>query len=67
VGYIKKILPKIVRSIIGVKIEELGIDGEMKDHVHLVMKIPPKYNSNNVIRRLKRESVSMMRKKLSGH
>ena len=49
----------------GVTIEELGIDGEMKDHVHLVMIIPPKFNASDVIARLKAESASKMRKKFN--
>ena len=64
-GYVRKILPHIIRSMTGVTIEELGIDEEMKDHLHLVMKIPPKYNASDVIGRLKGESASMMRKKFS--
>ena len=63
--YLRKILPEIVRSMTGVAIEELGIDSEMKDHVHLVMIIPPKFNASDVIARLKAESASKMRKKFS--
>ena len=61
--YLRKILAKIVRSMAGVSIEELGIDEQMKDHLHLVMVIPPKYSASDVVARLKAESASQMRKK----
>ena len=47
----------------GVTIEELGIDETMKDHLHLVLIIPPKFSASDVVARLKSESASMMRKK----
>lgn len=40
VDYIKKLLPKLLRSIPGCEIEKIGFD---KDHVHFVMTIPPRY------------------------
>ena len=49
----------------GVTIEELGIDERMKDHLHLVLIIPPKYSTSDVVARLKAESSSMMRKKFT--
>ena len=49
----------------GVVIEEIGIDDTLRDHVHLVMKIPPKYNASDVIGKMKGESSSMLRKKFS--
>jgi len=64
-GYLRKILPKIVRSMAGVTIEELGIDEKMKDHLHLVLIIPPKFSASDVVARLKSESSSMMRKKFT--
>lgn len=63
--YVRKILPQIVRSMTGVTIEELGIDEKMKDHLHLVIIIPPKFSASDVIARLKAESSSMMRKKFT--
>lgn len=36
--YLRKLFPKLIRSIPGVEIEEIGFD---KDHIHFVMKIPP--------------------------
>ena len=35
----------------------------MKDHVHLVLIIPPKFSATDVVARLKSESASMLRKK----
>ena len=61
--YVRKILPKIVRSMAGVTIEELGIDEKLKDHVHLVMIIPPKFSSSDVIAQIKAQSASLLRKK----
>ena len=63
--YVRKILTHTVRSMNGVKIEELGIDDKMKDHIHLVLTIPPKYGASDVIARLKAESASMLRKKFA--
>ena len=40
VEYIKKLMPKLLRSIPGCEIEQIGFD---KDHVHFVMTIPPRY------------------------
>ena len=62
-GYVRKILPKIVRSMTGVMIKELGIDEKMRDHVHLVMVMPPKFSASEVIAQFKGESASMLRKK----
>lgn len=47
----------------GVKILELGIDPKMRDHVHLVMVIPPRYSASDVVARLKAESASKLRVK----
>ena len=47
----------------GVVIEELGIDDKLKDHIHLVMIIPPKYCASDVIAQLKAQSASQLRKK----
>ena len=63
--YVRKILPKIVRSMTGVTIEGLGIDDKMKDHLHLVLIIPPKFSASDVVARLKGESASMMRNKFT--
>ena len=60
--YVRKILAHTVRSMTGVKIIEIGIDQEMRDHVHLVIHIPPKYAASAVVARLKAQSASTMRK-----
>ncbi|KKS87281.1 MAG: Transposase IS200-family protein [Candidatus Gottesmanbacteria bacterium GW2011_GWB1_43_11] len=62
-GYVRKILAKIVQSMAGVGIEELGIDDKERDHVHLVIVIPPKYGASDVVAKLKGESASLLRKK----
>ena len=38
-GYIRKILPTLLRSMPGVQVEMIGFD---KDHLHMVIVIPPK-------------------------
>ena len=47
----------------GVVIEEIGIDEKMRDHVHLVMTIPPKYSGSDVVGQIKAQSASLIRKK----
>ncbi len=44
----------------GVLIETIGFD---RDHLHMVMVIPPKYSIASVMGRLKSQSASMLRKK----
>ena len=61
-GYIRKILPKLLRSMPGVKLEPIGFD---KDHLHMVMSIPPKYSISSVLGELKSQSASKLRKKFS--
>ena len=63
--YVRKILEKIVRSMAGVELVEIGIDDKTRDHVHLVIIIPPRYSGSDVIARLKAESASLMRKKFA--
>ena len=46
----------------GVIIETIGFD---KDHVHMVMNIPPKYSISEVMGSLKSQSASQMRKAFS--
>ena len=61
-GYIRKILPKLLRSMPGVKLETIGFD---KDHLHMVMSIPPKYSIASVMGQLKSQSASLLRKRFS--
>ena len=58
-AYLRKILPKLVRSMPGVQIETIGFD---RDHLHMVLVIPPKYSISSVIGQLKSQSASRMRK-----
>jgi len=61
-GYIRKILPKLLRSMPGVKLETIGFD---KDHLHMVMSIPPKYSISAVMAQLKSQSASRLRQHFS--
>ena len=45
-------------------IEAIGFDN---DHLHMVMIIPPKYSIASVIGRLKSQTVSELRSRLSGY
>ena len=56
--YIRRILPKLLRSMPGVKLETIGFD---KDHLHMVMSIPPRYSIASVIGQLKSQSASRLR------
>jgi putative transposase len=60
--YIERILPKLLRSTPGVTVEAIGFD---KDHLHMVMVIPPKYSIASVMGRLKSQSASRLRKKFT--
>jgi putative transposase len=44
----------------GVEVETIGFD---KDHIHMVMTIPPKYSIASVMGQLKSQSASQIRKK----
>ena len=61
-GYIRKILPKLLRSVPGVKLETIGFD---KDHLHMVISIPPKYSIASVMGQLKSQSAAQLRKRFS--
>ena len=58
-GYLRKILPKLLRSMSGVEIKTIGFD---RDHLHMVMSIPPKYSISSVMGKLKSQSASRLRK-----
>ena len=58
-AYMRKILPKLLRSMPGVKLEMHGFD---EDHLHMVMSIPPKYSISSVMGKLKSQSASQLRK-----
>ena len=53
--FLRRVLPKLLRSMPGVTIETIGFDG---DHLHMVMVIPPKYAISTVMGKLKSQSSS---------
>ena len=59
VEYLRKVLPKLLRSMPGVEIERMGFDN---NHIHMLMVIPPKYSISEVMGQLKARSASNMRK-----
>jgi putative transposase len=61
-SYLRKVLAKLLRSMPGVKIETIGFD---RDHLHMVMSIPPKYSISAVMGKLKSQSSSQLRRKFS--
>ena len=61
-GYIRKTLPKLLRSMPGVTVETIGFE---EDHLHMVMVIPPKYSIASVMAQLKSQSASRLRSKFS--
>ncbi len=59
-GYIVKLFPKIIKGMPGCSIIEYNI---MKDHIHMVMIIPPKYAVSDVIKKIKGVTSVNLRKK----
>jgi len=57
--YLRRVLPKLLRSMPGVELETIGFD---HDHLHMVMVIPPKYSISSLMGRLKSQSSSYLRK-----
>ena len=60
--YLHKLLLGLLRSIPGVELEAIGFD---RDHLHMVMVIPPKYAISDVMGQLKSQSASRLRKKFT--
>ena len=60
---VRKILFKHARIMNGVLIKEIGIDLQMRDHLHLIMVIPPKFSPSAVVGELKARSASELRSK----
>ena len=58
-GYIRKVLPKLMRSMPGVNLEAIGFE---EDHLHMMISIPPKYSISSVMGKLKSQSASRLRK-----
>ena len=59
-AYLKRVLPKLLRSMPGVQVKSIGFD---LDHLHMVMVIPPKYSIFSVMGQLKSQSASRLRHK----
>jgi len=60
--YLKKLFPKVLRSLPGCEIIEYNIQ---RDHIHMVMIIPPSYKVSEVVGRIKCQTASKLRKKFS--
>ena len=58
-GYIRKLLPKLIRSMSGIKLETIAFD---RDHMHMVISIPPKHSIASVMGQLKSQSASGLSK-----
>jgi len=61
-GYLRRLFPKVTESMPGCEIVEYSIE---RDHIDMVMIIPPKYAVSDVIGRLKGMTASRLRKKFS--
>ena len=61
-AYMRKIMPKLLRSMPGVNIETIGFD---QDHLHMVIVIPPKFSIASIMGQLKSQSASRLRSKLT--
>ena len=59
-GYLRKLFPKVLRSLPGCEIIEYNIQ---VDHIHMVMIIPPRYKVSEVVGRIKYQTASKLRKK----
>ena len=57
--YLRKVLPKLLRSMPGVVLETIGFD---QDHLHMVIVIPPRYSIAAVMGQLKSQSAAHLRK-----
>ena len=61
-GYLRKLFPKILRSLSGCELIEYNIQ---VDHIHMIMIILPKYSVSDIIGQLKAQSASNLRKKFT--
>jgi putative transposase len=59
-GYLRKLFPRVIRSLPGCEIIELNIQ---VDHIHMVMVIPPKHGVSAVIGQMKQYTASRLREK----
>ena len=60
--YLRKLFPKVMRSLPGCEIIELSIQ---VDHLHTVMVIPPRYAVSEIIGRIKCQTASKLREKFT--
>ncbi len=60
--YLRKVFPKVMRSLPGCEIIELNIQ---VDHLHTVMVIPPRYAVSEIIGRIKCQTASKLREKFT--
>ena len=60
--YLERILPEVLGEMPGCEINEMNIQ---PDHIHAVLVIPPKYAVSAAIGRIKGQTASRLRKKLS--
>ncbi len=61
-GYVRKLFPKVMRSLPGCEIVELNIQ---VDHIHMLIVIPPKYAVSAVIVQVKQYTARGLREKFS--
>ena len=59
-GYVKKVLPKVLKMMPGCEVVEMNIQ---VDHIHMVMVIPPKYAVSDVIGKIKQYTARKLRDK----
>ncbi|MCK4499845.1 IS200/IS605 family transposase, partial [Candidatus Babeliales bacterium] len=58
-NYLIRVLSKLQRRLPGVIVEAIGFD---LDHLHMVIKIPPRFSISSVVGMLKSQSVSLIRR-----
>ena len=59
-GYLERIIPKVMRGLPGCEVIEQNIQ---RDHIHMVMVIPPKYAVSDVLQKVKGATAYLLRKK----
>ena len=61
-GYLRRLFPKVIRSLQGCEIIELNMQ---VDHIHMLIVIPPKYGVGAVMGQMKQYTASRLREKFS--
>ena len=59
-GHLTKVFPKVMRTLAGCEIVEYKMQ---RDHIHMVMIIPPKYAVSDVIKQIKGVTARRLRQK----